>query len=125
MDGPPRYLRDLAAAEGLDIAGHAWGMAATPYGETLVRYARGLTAELDEARHDLAALASGAEGSLRVGGVTGAMPGLLAPALRRMQAERPRVSIFVLVLAQRQRWTRAPAARRSSNSSPKISANAS
>jgi DNA-binding transcriptional LysR family regulator len=95
-----KLLRDLEDAVGYPLfTRHAWGMAATPYGETLVRYARGLTAELDEARHDLAALASGAEGSLRVGGVTGAMPGLLAPALRRMQAERPRVSIFVLVNA--------------------------
>jgi hypothetical protein len=32
LEQPPRYLRDLAAAGGVDIARHAWGMSATgPY----------------------------------------------------------------------------------------------
>ena len=93
-----KLLRDLedAVAHPLFVR-HAWGMSATPYGTTLVRYARGLLAELDEARRELASMASGTEGSLRVGGVTGAMPALLAPAIRRMQVLRPRVAIYVLV----------------------------
>ena len=93
-----KLLRDLEDAVGHPLfARHPWGMSPTPYGTTLVRYARGLTAELDEARRELAALAAGTEGTLRVGGVTGAMPGLLAPAIRRMQGQRPRVAIHVLV----------------------------
>lgn len=95
-----KLLHDLEDALGHPLfTRHAWGMAATPYGETLVRCARALTAELDEARREMAALASGAEGALRVGGVTGAMPRLLAPAIRRMQGDRPRVAIHVLVNA--------------------------
>jgi DNA-binding transcriptional LysR family regulator len=95
-----KLLRDAEDAFGHALfVRHAWGMAPTAYGETLVRYARGLTAELDEARRELAALAEGAEGTLRVGCVTGAVPGLVAPALRRMQATRPRVSIHALVNA--------------------------
>ena len=95
-----RLLRDLEAAVGLPLFDrHAWGMAPTAYGETLARYARGLIAELGEARHELAAQAGGARGSVRIGGVTGAVPGLLAPAIRRMQSERPGVALFVLVNA--------------------------
>lgn len=93
-----KLLRDLEDAVGHPLfARHPWGMSPTPYGTTLVRYARGLTAELDEARRELAALAAGTEGTLRVGGVTGAMPGLLAPAIRLMQGQRPQVAIHVLV----------------------------
>lgn len=95
-----KQLRDLEGAFGYRLfERHAWGMAPTRYGATLVRYARGLVAELDEARRELAAVADGAEGALRVGGVTGAMPALLAPALRRMRSERPRVPIHVLINA--------------------------
>lgn len=95
-----KLLRDLEAAVGLPLyTRHAWGMAPTPYGETLARYARGLVAELAEARHELAAQAEGAQGNVRIGGVTGAVPGILAPAIRRMQAERPGVALFVLVNA--------------------------
>lgn len=93
-----KLLRDLEDAVGYPLfVRHAWGMSATLYGTMLVRYAQGLIAELDEARRELAAMAAGAEGSLRVGGVTGAMPALLAPAIRRMQVARPRVAIYVLV----------------------------
>jgi len=95
-----KLLRDLEEAVGLPLyTRHAWGMAPTPYGETLARYARGLVAELSEARHELAAQAEGAQGNVRIGGVTGAVPGILAPAIRRMQAERPGVALFVLVNA--------------------------
>lgn len=93
-----KLLRDLEDAVGLTLfTRHAWGMAPTVYGEALVRHARGLLTELGEAGNELSALASGAAGTLRIGGVTGAMPGLLAPAVRRMQAERPRVKLFVLI----------------------------
>lgn len=93
-----KLLRDLEDAVGLPLfTRHAWGMAPTRYGEVLVRHARGLLAELGEARNELFALAGGATGTLRIGGVTGAVPGLLAPAIRRMQDERPGVKLFVLV----------------------------
>lgn len=93
-----KLLRDLEAAVGLPLfTRHAWGMAPTAYGETLVRYARSALTELDEAGGELAAQAGGAVGYLRVGGVTGAMPGILAPAIRRTRDERPGIKLFVLV----------------------------
>jgi DNA-binding transcriptional LysR family regulator len=93
-----KLLRDLESSLGLPLfTRHAWGMAPTLYGDALVRRARGLLTELADTRDELAALAAGASGSVRVGGVTGAVPGLLAPAIRRMRAERPRVKVFVLV----------------------------
>lgn len=93
-----KLLRDLEEAFGVPLfTRHPWGMAPTTYGETLVRYAEGILTELGEARSELATLAAGATGNLRVGGVTGAMPGLLAPAIRRMQTERPGVRLFVLI----------------------------
>jgi len=93
-----KLLRDLEDAVGLTLfTRHAWGMAPTVYGEALVRHARALLTGLGEARNELSALAGGATGFLRVGGVTGAVPDLLAPAIRRMQHERPGVKLFVLV----------------------------
>jgi DNA-binding transcriptional LysR family regulator len=93
-----KLLRDLEDAVGLPLfTRHAWGMAPTPYGEALVRHARGLLTGVGEAHSELSALAAGATGSLRIGGVTGAVPGLLAPAIRRIQRERPGVKLFVLV----------------------------
>jgi DNA-binding transcriptional LysR family regulator len=93
-----KLLRDLEDAVGVTLfTRHAWGMAPTPYGEALVRHARALLTGVGEASGELSALAAGATGLLRVGGVTGAVPGLLAPAIRRIQRERPGVKLFVLV----------------------------
>ena len=93
-----KLLRDLEEAVGLPLfTRHPWGMAPTAYGDALVRHARGLLTGVGEARNELSALAAGATGTVRIGGVTGAVPGLLAPAIRRMQRERPGVKLFVLV----------------------------
>jgi DNA-binding transcriptional LysR family regulator len=93
-----KLLRDLEDAVGLTLfTRHAWGMAPTPYGEALVRHARALLTGVGEASDELSALAAGATGFLRVGGVTGAVPGLLAPAIQLIQRERPGIKLFVLV----------------------------
>ena len=93
-----KLLRDLEDAVAVPLfTRHAWGMTPTRYGEALVRHARGLLSAVGEAGSELAALAAGASGHLRVGGVTGAVPGLLVPAIRRMRIERPAVKLFVLV----------------------------
>ena len=93
-----KLLRDLEAALGLPLfTRHAWGMAPTAYGEAFVRHARSLVTGVSEARAELAALSAGATGALRIGGVTGAVPGVLTPAIRRMHREQPGVQLFVLV----------------------------
>jgi len=75
----------------------AWGMQPTPYGDTMVRYARGVLTDLAEARDEIAALAVGAKGRLRVGAETGAVPRLVTPALRDVREGRPGLRVFVLV----------------------------
>jgi DNA-binding transcriptional LysR family regulator len=95
-----KLLRDLESALGVPLfERHAWGMTPTPYGETVVRYAHGILTDLDQAREEIAALASGARGMLRVGAVTGAVPRLLTPAIRAVRAGRPGLRIYALVNA--------------------------
>ncbi len=78
---------------------HPWGVEPTLYGDTLIRYAQGVLNDLAEARDELAALADGATGKLRVGGVTGAVPRLLVPAIAAVRRERPALQVFLLVNA--------------------------
>jgi DNA-binding transcriptional LysR family regulator len=95
-----RMLKELEDALGVALFDRcAWGMQATPYGETMIRYARGVLTDLSEARDEIAALAAGAKGKLRIGSVTGAVPGLLAPALQKVRLGRPGLKVFVLVNA--------------------------
>lgn len=93
-----KLLHDLEDALGAPLfERHAWGMSPTPYGDTLVRYARGMLNDLAHARDDIAAQRDGALGSLRVGGVTGAVPRFLAPAIGTLRAAHPRVRVYALV----------------------------
>ena len=93
-----RMLAELEDALGVPLFERAaWGMQPTPYGETMVRYARGILTDLREARDEIAALAAGAKGTLRVGAETGAVPRLLAPALQQVRRDRPGLRAFVLV----------------------------
>ncbi len=93
-----RMLADLEDALGVSLFDRvAWGMQSTAYGDTLIRYARGVLTDLSEARDEIAALAAGARGRLRVGSVTGAVPRLVVPALCAVRETRPGLKVFVLV----------------------------
>ena len=93
-----RMLAELEDALGVPLFDRAaWGMQPTPYGETMIRYARGMLTDLKEARDEIAALAAGAKGTLRVGSETGTVPRLLAPALQQVRRDRPGLRAFVLV----------------------------
>ena len=93
-----RMLAELEDALGVPLFDRAaWGMQPTPYGETMIRYARGMLTDLTEARDEIAALAAGAKGTLRVGSETGAVPRLLAPALQQVRRDRPGLRAFLLV----------------------------
>jgi DNA-binding transcriptional LysR family regulator len=59
----------------------------------LIRYARGLLSDFGFTRDEMQALRSGLRGTLRVGSVPGAVPGLLAPALVRYKQLPPRVAV--------------------------------
>ena len=93
-----RLLREMESALGVRLFERMpRGMLPTLYGETLIRYARGILTDLDEARSELAAVAAGARGRLRVGAVTGAVPRLLVPALIALRKGRPALRTFLLV----------------------------
>src|SRR5512144_2144493 len=93
-----KLLSDLESVLGVSLLErHTWRMRPTIYGEALVRHARSVLADLDEARAEIAALAAGATGKLRVGGVTGAVPRLLAPAITAVRRGAAGVRVFVLV----------------------------
>jgi DNA-binding transcriptional LysR family regulator len=93
-----KLLHDLEDVLGAPLFDrHAWGMSPTPYGETLVRHARGMLNDLAQAHSDIAAQRAGALGSLRVGGVTGSVPRFVAPAIGALRAAHPRVRVYALV----------------------------
>ena len=95
-----KLLHDLEDTLGVSLFDrHSWGMEPTIFGETMIRCARGVLTDLAEARDELAALASGAGGKLRVGAVTGAVPRLLVPALNAVRARAPGLKTYVLVNA--------------------------
>jgi DNA-binding transcriptional LysR family regulator len=75
----------------------ARGMEPTPYGEVLIRYARQARSDFGLVREEMAALAAGLRGTLRLGSVPGAIPELLAPALVAYQQRHPKVAVSVLV----------------------------
>lgn len=73
------------------------GMLPTASGQVLLRYARQVLNEFSATRRELAALAAGLDGALRVGSVPSAMPQLVAPVLARFKAAHPRVAVAVTV----------------------------
>ncbi|MBB1624397.1 LysR family transcriptional regulator [Achromobacter sp. UMC71] len=76
---------------------HARGLSPTAFGETMIRYARGILHNFDHAREEMAAFAEGATGLVRMGSVSGAVPSLLVPAVARCKLAFPRLRISLLV----------------------------
>ncbi len=73
----------------------ARGMRPTAGGEVLLRYARQVLNDFGAARRELAALAAGLHGTLRVGSVPSALPLLLAPVLAQFKARHGRVAVAI------------------------------
>ena len=76
---------------------HARGMEPTVYGEVMIRYARGVLHDFTYAGDEMAALAAGASGLVRIGSVMGGTPVLLTQGLARFKAGNPRVRISLQV----------------------------
>jgi DNA-binding transcriptional LysR family regulator len=76
---------------------HARGMVPTTYGDAMIRYARGVLHDFDHAAQEIAALASGAAGLLRIGTVMGAVPTILTDTLNRFHESNPQVRLTILV----------------------------
>lgn len=92
-----KLLKDVELLLGLPLfLRHSRGLLPTPLGEEVIAYARLLlgqmghfTADLESKRHD-------GHGFLSVGAIMGAVPDLVAPAVARMKARYPRLTIRLL-----------------------------
>jgi DNA-binding transcriptional LysR family regulator len=76
---------------------HSRGMRPTPYGEVMIRYARGVLHDFEHAEDEITALGRGAAGLVRVGTVMGPMPTLLKRSVSAFKAANPRVRLSILV----------------------------
>jgi DNA-binding transcriptional LysR family regulator len=76
---------------------HPKGMDLTPVGETLARRARNILDELGDAGDEVARLSQGRGGVVRIGAVTGAAVGYVAPAIRRLRDLVPEVELHIEV----------------------------
>lgn len=73
------------------------GMEPTRYGEVLIRYARSVNQDFGHVETEIAELARGALGFVRIGSVIGAVPAVLTAALLEFKKTHPRVRISMRV----------------------------
>ena len=71
------------------------GLVPTEAGKCAVRFARLIQSDINNLRHELSAIASGAGGKLAVGTIMGAVP-LLTGALSRLLEKQPDISIEII-----------------------------
>lgn len=95
----PAVSKSLAEIErmfGLDLFVRSTrGTEPTAYGEKVARFARAVLADFDRTRDDIATVASGGAGRIRVGAMVVATPGLLADAVDRLKRESPRTTVSI------------------------------
>ena len=75
----------------------ARGLTPTSYGEVVIRRARNLMAELTAAGEEIAGLASGLSGAVRIGCVTGAMPQLMTRTVRELRERFPTLCLSLQI----------------------------
>ena len=73
------------------------GMEPTIYGEVLIRYAKGVSYDFEHATAEIAELAKGASGFVRIGSVTGAIPSVLTERLIAFKKDNPKVRLSIEV----------------------------
>lgn len=73
------------------------GMRATPFGETVIYYARMVFAELSGMREELVALESGNLGRVTVGAIPALASGLLTRTIAKLKGSHPRLSMSIQV----------------------------
>jgi DNA-binding transcriptional LysR family regulator len=73
------------------------GMRATPFGETVIYYARMVFAELSGMREELVALESGNLGRVAVGAIPALASGLLTRTIANLKISHPRLSMSIQV----------------------------
>lgn len=73
------------------------GMQATLFGEVMIRYAQGALHEFEYAEAQIAELARGATGMVRIGTVMGPVPTLLTRGVLAFKAQNPKVRVAIEV----------------------------
>lgn len=71
------------------------GMEATPVGDAFAHHARIVLSGLDNMEHEVSSLIAGTAGELRIGTVTGPAVGLIVPAMAKVRAMAPGISVSV------------------------------
>jgi DNA-binding transcriptional LysR family regulator len=71
------------------------GTEPTPYGDSVVRFARTVLADYDRTRDEIAAVASGAAGRTSVGAMVVALPVLLTRAVELLKARSAQTTVLV------------------------------
>jgi len=91
-----KFLTGLEAALGVALfTRHARGVEPTPYGEILVRHARGALAELRQAHEELAAARSGLTGEVSIGTTVTSATNLVPMAVTAVKREFPRIRVSI------------------------------
>ena len=93
-----RLLAELERTVGAPLYNrNARGVTLTLAGDALAAKAREMLHGLDAVQHEIAALASGERGAVRIGSVTGPAVELVLPAIRELRVTYPEIEISVLV----------------------------
>lgn len=71
------------------------GTEPTAYGDKVARFARSVLADFDRTREDIATIAGGGSGRVRLGAMVVAMPGLVVHAVARLKAVAPHTTVSI------------------------------
>ncbi|CAG9223079.1 DNA-binding transcriptional LysR family regulator [Paraburkholderia tropica] len=92
-----KALAELEKGMGLTLFSRtAQGLMPTPYGECLIRHARDMLTILHQARDELKALSSGAEGKVHIGMLPASASVLLPQALSLLKQRSPGTNVVVI-----------------------------
>ncbi|WP_249675475.1 LysR substrate-binding domain-containing protein [Pseudomonas abieticivorans] len=92
-----KSLTELERGLGLALFSRtAQGLMPTPYGDCLIRHARSMLTVLHDARDQLKALSSGAEGKIRIGMLPASASVLLPQALSLLKQRSPSTNVTII-----------------------------
>ncbi|MEM5311134.1 LysR substrate-binding domain-containing protein [Paraburkholderia sp. JHI869] len=92
-----KALAELERGLGLTLFSRtAQGLVPTPYGDCLIRHAREMLTILNQARDELKALSSGAEGKVHIGMLPASASVLLPQALSLLKQRSPGTNVVVI-----------------------------
>jgi DNA-binding transcriptional LysR family regulator len=92
-----KSLAELERGLGLTLFSRTLqGLVPTPYGESLIRHARAMLTILHQARDELKALSTGAEGKIRIGMLPASASVLLPQALCLLKQRSPKINAMVI-----------------------------